>query len=95
MKAVKTSYQLASFQNFGGLITGSLQPLNDEFLVIITRNCPSLSKLSISKCNVTDYGVSHCLTLPHLWHINLAFCSKVTNQILTNLIHLGTYSLES
>ncbi len=69
------------------LVLNNNQDVDDEFLVIITRNCPSLSKLSISKCNVTDYGVSHCLTLPHLWHINLAFCSKVTNQILTNLIH--------
>ena len=37
MKAVKTAYQLASFQNFGGLVSGSLEPLTDESLDILRR----------------------------------------------------------
>ena len=37
MKSIKSVYNFASFQNFGGLVSGSLQPLNDESWDILRR----------------------------------------------------------
>ena len=72
-------------QSIYELMLDGNEDVDDELLIVMAKHCLSLSKLSISRCNVTDYGVVNVLNLPHLWNINVAYCTKVTNKILSTL----------
>eukprot|EP00835_Amoeboradix_gromovi_P002747 NODE_162_length_16547_cov_0.334326.p1 type:complete len:431 gc:universal NODE_162_length_16547_cov_0.334326:16316-15024(-) len=74
-------------QSIYELILDSNEDVDDELLTIISKNCLSLSKLSISNCKVTNYGVSLVLSLPYLWHINVSYCAKISNAVLHPLKH--------
>eukprot|EP00834_Sanchytrium_tribonematis_P006392 NODE_466_length_7077_cov_0.565205.p1 type:complete len:422 gc:universal NODE_466_length_7077_cov_0.565205:4175-2910(-) len=68
------------------LILDHNEDVNDDFLLDLLNHCRSLSKLSIAKTQVSDYGVSFILHLPHLWQLNIGFNIKITNQIFNQEI---------
>ncbi|KAJ9551162.1 hypothetical protein OSB04_015207 [Centaurea solstitialis] len=78
---------------------GSLEVLNldgcgkigDESLSTIAENCFLLNDLDVSKCEITDFGVS-CLSRGQLMGLrvfSLSGCSKVSNASLSSLEKLG------
>ncbi|XP_024960599.1 EIN3-binding F-box protein 2-like [Cynara cardunculus var. scolymus] len=78
---------------------GSLEVLNlegcrkigDESLSAIAENCFLLKDLDVSKCGITDFGVS-CLSRGRqtdLRVLSLSGCSKISNASLSSLEKLG------
>ncbi|XP_071737213.1 EIN3-binding F-box protein 2-like [Rutidosis leptorrhynchoides] len=72
--------------NFNGC-----RKISDKSLAAIAENCLSLKDLDVSKCHITDFGVS-CLS--NVVHINLQVlslsgCTLVSNESMLSIKKLG------
>lgn len=74
------------------LIVDGCKHVTDAILVKISKSCCLLNELDVSKCGITDYGITTlvCSTQLHLWILSLSDFPLLSDKSVSTIVESCT-----